>query len=383
MQENTKKRNCWPKCLGWSKQILYICGWIITILYINDTEPYFGIFVLTMTFIGTIYIWNLCLLFFMSKTMKLLSDLNENNSINNIMNQLFKEKPVINIVCSCYHLEKDVMISNDSNGLSQKTHSKKIETYTEIKQLKIFSYLDISGIFNLKESNKNLIKLKMGKEINFNDELTLYDIQKIKKELYLRNKDKDLYMSINVKSIIPTMKDYYLVKIKTNKSYCLLKQCVFILSNLLMVDEFYKLYLDYLCSRQSFIIKKVISSRNNVLENDKYTQFAPGYNILDENFVANKDDIGGVDNELNITLPTEEEIKKTKQYTKFIPNYELNENGNVVNSNNYSIDKLLNIEGIKNEKKNIELKEMESEKNIDININIQDNSNKESLIDKK
>ena len=381
MQENIKKGKFWPKCLGWSKQILYIFGWIITILYINNTESYFGIFILTVTFIGTIYIWNLCLLFFTSKTMILLSNLNENNSINNIMNQLFKEKPVVNISCSCYHLEKSFII--DTKDLKQKNlDAKKIETYSETKQLNIFSYLDISGIFRLKETNKNFIKLKIGKEVNINDEMTLYDIQNIKKDLYLRNKDKDLYISIYVKSIIPIKKDYYLVKIKNNKSYCLLQKWVFILSTLLMVDEFYKLYFNYLCAHQYFIIKKVVSSRNNVLQNEKYSQFIPGYNILDENFVANKDDIGGIDNELNIASPTEEEIEKSRSYTKYIPNYELNENKNVVNKNNYNIDNLLNIEGICNENKDIELKEIENENNIVNNINNQDNSNKESLIDK-
>ena len=305
MQENSKKGNCWLKCLGWSKQILYIFGWIITILYISDTESYFGIFILTMTFMGTVYIWNLCLMFFTSTTMELLSDLNENNSINNIMNQLFKEKPIVNITCSCYHFEK-VIITTDSKGLSQQSKdTKKIETYSETKQLNIFSYLDISGIFHA-ETNKNFIKLEIGKEINFNDEMTLYDIQNIKKDLYSRNKDKDLFISIYVNRIIPAIKDYYLLKIKANKNYCLVKKCVFIISNLLMIDEFYKLYLDYLCSHQYFIIKKVISSRINVLDNEKYSQFVPGYNILDENFVANKDDIGGINNEINITLPTEE-----------------------------------------------------------------------------
>ena len=381
MQENIKKGKFWPKCLGWSKQILYIFGWIIAILYINDTESYFGIFILTMTFIGTIYIWNLCLMLFTSKTMELLRNLNENNSINNIMNQLFKEKPVVNITCSCYHFEKPFINTTISKDL-KKMDTKKIETYSETKQLTIFSYLDISGIFHLKETNKHFIKLKIGKEVNINDEMTLYDIQNIKKDLYFRNKDKDLYISIYVKSIVPIKKDYYLVKIKNNKSYCLLQKWVFILSNLLMVDEFYKLYFNYLCTHQYFIIKKVVSSRNNVLQNDKYSQFIPGYNILEENFVANKKDIGGVNNELNITLPTEEEIEKAQSYKKYIPNYELNENRNVVNTNNYNIDNLLNIEGIKNENKNIELNDIENENNKVMNINDQDNSNKESLIDK-
>ena len=66
-----------------------------------------------------------------------------------------------------------------------------VPTYTESQKLNIFSYLDISGIFRLKETSKKYIQLQLGKEINFNDEITIYDIQTIINDLYQKNRFRD------------------------------------------------------------------------------------------------------------------------------------------------------------------------------------------------
>jgi len=72
--------------------------------------------------------------------------------------------------------------------------------------------LDISGIFKLKGTTKKYIQLQLGKEINFNDELTLYDIQTIKNDLYTRNRFRDTYISVGINSDIPSFKEFFLIK---------------------------------------------------------------------------------------------------------------------------------------------------------------------------
>jgi len=377
MEEVAKEKNTfWPKCLGWSKQIFYIYSWIIIYLFAKDTES-IGLlinFIITITALITIYLISNIFMFFFSKTFVLLSNINENNSINQIMNELFKEKPVVNITCSCYHYETRTYTTTDSNGYTTtQTSTVLVQTYVEMKQLNIFSYLDISGIFRLKETNKSFIRLEMGKEINFNDELTLLDVENIKNDLYVRNRFRDLYISISVNRIIPKMKDYYLVKLKKDENYCLIQKWVFILSGFLMVDQFYKFYLEYISTYQFFIIRKIISSRNNVLENNRYSEFTPGYTIENEKFVAKRDDIGGIDTELNLLLPTEEEIEKAKAFNKYIPEYKLNEYGDVININRNSIDNIINIQE-KNEKENVEVKKIDD--NVELNVKNNDsNSN--------
>ena len=326
-----------------------------------------------------VYVWSFCWLCILSKTMTLLNNINENNSINEVMNKLFHEKPEVKINCNCYHYERVKTTTTDLQGRQITSYQLiAVNTYNETRELDIFSYIDISGIFRLKQTKKNLIELEMGKEINFNDEITLIDIQNIKNDLYLKNRNKDSCISITVDRIIPGMENYYLIKLNKDKKYFLLKKWIYILSVFLMIDQFYRLYLDCICSKQFFIIRKIISSRNNVLENNKYSQFTPGFSISDNNVVEIKNDISGVNKDMNLSLPTEEELINANNYRKYIPEYKFNENGEVININNNSVDNILNIKEENNNKPIIE-KNQNKDNFVSMNILNQDNK-KEELI---
>jgi hypothetical protein len=379
MEEVAKEKNTfWPKCYGWTKQIFYIFSWIIIITYIksDDFNPgLFALFLLCITVSLVIYSISIVFLFVSSKTLKLLNNINENESIHEIMEKLFKEKPVVNIACSCYHFETRTYTSTDAQGhTTTTTTTVPVTTYIENQQLNIFSYIDISGIFRLKETNKSFIQLELGKEINFNDELTMLDAENIRNELYLKNKHRDAFITVSINRIIPSMKEYYFIKLRKNKNYFLLQKWVYILCTFLMVEQFYKAYIDYISTHQFFVIRKIVSSRQNVLENNKYSKFTPGYIIENENFVAKRDEIGGINVETKLILPTEEEIQKSKAYYKFIPQYELNEYGEVVNNNRNSIDNILNIN---NEKKNeneiVQITKIDSSNELLLNVNNKNN----------
>ena len=234
-------------CVGISKQIFYIFNWIQIIKYITNENADFYVFLLSAIFLGVVYAWSLCWLFF-SKTKILLKNTNDNNSINNVMDTLFHQKPVIKIICSCYHFETKVTPGS--------IEVSKIETFNETRKLDIFSYIDISGIFRLKETNKSLIELDLEQEIEFNDAITIYDIQKIKNELYSKNKNKDYCIHIYLDKDIPSMKYFYLIKLSKDKNYCLLQKWIYILCVFLMIDLFYRVYLDYISSKQKFKIRK-------------------------------------------------------------------------------------------------------------------------------
>ena len=364
MEEVAKKKSTfWSKCYGWFKQIFYIFSWIIIITFIKSDDfnaGLYALFLLCIMISIVLYSISIVQIFLPGKTFNLLNNINENESIHEIMKKLFKEKPIVNIACSCYHLETRTYTSTDVNGnTTTTTTTVPVTTYAEHQQLNIFSYIDISGIFRLKETNKSFIQLELGKEINFNDELTMLDAENIRNELYLKNKHRDVFISVSVNRLIPSMKDYYLIKLRKEKNYFLLQKWVYILSAFLMVDQFYKTYLECISTHQFFVIRKIVSSRQNVLENNKYSKFTPGYIIENENFVANRDEIGGINVETKLILPTEEEIQKSKAYYKFIPEYELNEYGEVVNNNRNSIDNILNIEK-KNENESVEITKIDS-----------------------
>ena len=151
--------------------------------------------------------------------------------------------------------------------------------------------------------------MELGKEINFNDEMTLYDAEKIKNELYSKNRFKDICISVTIERIVPSLKNYYLINLN-GQDYLLLKKWIYITCFILTFDQLYTLYLESLCSYQFFVIRKIISSRNNVLENEKYSKFTTGYTINNNNFVAERKSIGGISTDIEPELPTEEEIEK-------------------------------------------------------------------------
>lgn len=359
----TQRKTKCNKILGWLKQIYYIYCWIITIIFAKfgtyekkidyywyeSVSTYYdtGIlitFIISISCMGIFYLMSLIWLCMGSnRVIKLLSNINENNRINNIIDNLFKEKPEVIINCLCYHMETRSTTTTDANGRTQTTYTTvMVPTYSESQNLNIFSYLDVSGIFTLKDTTKKYIQLELGKEINFNDEITLYDIETIKNDLYTRNRFRDAHISISVNRILPSYKEFYLVRL-TNEENCFIQKWIYIIFFILTLDKFYELYLDCICSNQFFVIKKVVSSRQNVLENPKYSQFISGYHIKEENITLERNTIGGVDNEIEVKLPTEQEIELAKNYNKYIPQYMMKENGEVINMNHTSIENLMEI----------------------------------------
>ena len=396
MQEvaTQKKQKC-HNILGWIKQIFYIYCWIIIIVFAKcgeyeavnynswSGEPYvvtrmnfalFGVFLASLMIMIIIYSYSfigLCL--GKNRAIKLLDNINQSTSINEIIDTLLKEKPLVSVNCLCYHTETRSNTYVDQNGNVRTQYSTvMVPTYTESQHLNIFSYLDISGIFRLKETSKKYIQLQLGKEINFNDEITIYDIQTIINDLYQKNRFRDLYISIGVDRVLPSFKDFHLIKL-TNENNCFLQKWIYYLFFVLTFEKFYELYLDCICSKQFFVIKKIVSSRENVLENPKYSQFISGYNINEENITYQKDILGGIDKEIEVKLPTEREIALSKDYNKYIPQYMMKEDGEIINMNQNSVEKIMEIKE-ENQKGNIENKNNEKLNDI-IEINSDNNIN--------
>lgn len=396
-EASQKKQKCFY-ILGWLKQIIYIFTWIITIIFAKygiyeETEYYYYYedttttvdFGLTMTFAisisCTITFYAVSFLYVCmgkNRVIKLLSNINEDSSINNIIDNLLREKPEVSISCMCYHMETHTTTYTDANGRTQTTFTTvAVPTYNETLRLNIFSYLDVSGIFRLKDTTKKYIQLQLGKEINFNDEITLLDIQNIENDLYARNRYRDVFISINVNRTLPSFKDFYLIKL-TNEKSCFIQKWVYILFFILTLDKFYELYLDCICSKQFFVIKKIVSSRENVLQNPKYSQFISGYNINEQNKIYERDTIGGIDNEIEVKLPTEEEISLARDYNKYIPQYIMDQNGEVINMNQNSVENLMEIKE-ENKQAPFHNRNIETQKD-EINTNYNHNDINQPLI---
>ena len=89
--------------------------------------------------------------------------------------------------------------------------------------------------------------------------------------------------------------------------------------------ECYKIYLDchYYC--QTFKIRKIISTRNNLKNDEKYNLMTPGLNINNE--TIKYDNIGYINTNYELKEPTKEELDKSMEYNNLIPNFIINNVG--------------------------------------------------------
>ena len=79
------------------------------------------------------------------------------------------------------------------------------------------------------------------------------------------------------------------------------------------------------------------------MQNPIYSKFISGYNINNQEVISQRESLGGIDENIEVKLPTEEEIEKSKAFNKYIPQYNINENGEVFNNNQNSLESLMEI----------------------------------------
>ena len=191
------------------------------------------------------------------------------------MNELFSQNPKIELNIECYHIES----VNDSEG---RTSSYDKVTYNENINFDYYSWKDISGIFqleNIEAKNKKypFIILEIQYDVFFGDRISIYDLNTLKDELIEKNKNRDKYIRVIVNKTIPGLEEFNLICIDPKNAPCLFfnKILYYILTLIPPLCEFYKVYLDkqYYC--QTFKIRKVISTRNNLNNDEKYNLMIP------------------------------------------------------------------------------------------------------------
>ena len=82
-------------------------------------------------------------------------------------------------------------------------------------------------------------------------------------KFYGRNRYKDVYFEFKEQRLIPGMIHHNLIKLGVNDPFLL--NYFFILSTLLSYSEIYKLYFNYLCIFQRFKVRKLISTRYDLI----------------------------------------------------------------------------------------------------------------------
>ena len=269
---------------------------------------------------------------FTSPTYKFLFRKNNKQTLYEVLGSLFQARPYIYVSCSCYHFETETYTTTDSEGNSQtETRTITVTTYSETQPINYYSYRDISGLFILNVNEKKIgkkayIKLEIKEEINYADSISYNDMMLVKEDMTRRNEKRDDYFSINEIRKIIGIQHHYFIRLFDKEPKCF-NHYWFILFTFLTMGQFYKRYVSSLSVYQNFTIRKVMSTRYDLSDeesNIKYEKFNPQMNIMTQNlsFPLNKyTDVSIINKK---ALPTEEEIMEAKKYENMSPKYEIN-----------------------------------------------------------
>lgn len=324
-----------PKRSGNSK--ISCLNWVFTILV-------WLFFILMCSTDGSAMVWLfiICYLIYivlelLSPTFSYLRHQSGNERMYEKMGQLFSTTPTLQFVCECYHYETRPVEVTDSKGRKYTRMERvRIVTHRDDEYLPIYSSRDVSGLFLLDMAKastrrKAFIKLHLQKEINFADAISYSDYLAAKTHFWARNRFRDIHMDFHEYREIPGMKEHNLVQISDYRP-CGISPLIYFISALLTVCQFYKYYVDAQSVYQHYKIRKIVSTRYNLMEPQfaqMYASFAPALNVYDQMYNYEAKDVGYCSSEVNASIPTEEELQAAQQYNNFVPQYQVNSAGSI------------------------------------------------------
>lgn len=255
------------------------------------------------------------------------------------MGDLFKRAPTITFDARCYHYETRHYTTRDKDGhVHHRTERVRIDTHHESMNLPYYSAKDVSGLFLLDidraaASKKAFIKLHLKKEINFADAISYMDYTMQKEAFWRRNRYRDVHMDFNEYRTIPGFVEYNLIQISDYKPAGV-NLCLYILLIFIPFCQIYKSYVDSFCVPQTYKIRKIVSTRYNLLEQQyivQYQAITPALNLNDQMYSYNAADTGYCYESAKINVPTEEELQQAQQYSSQVPNYGITSVGGEIN----------------------------------------------------
>ena len=305
---------CSKKCADIVGLIFQIIVLIALVVYILSLVIGFGvtsnIFLIIFIFCYVAYL----IAEFKSPFVGFLSKRTNVNGIQNDLSIAIQTPPEIEFYCKCYH-----------NKFRKKSYHK-VVTWEETVTFPYYSARDVSGLFELKNSReeamgKTYIKLELITEINFADNLSYMDYEDFRTDFYNRNISRDEYMEYYEKRSIPGLIDYNLVCIRDEEPCCI-NAALYVILTIIPFVELYKCYINSYCVEQKFTIRKLISTRYDLNQNQQYQLFTPSINVPNQQYVFEPNNYNYINNQYPVQTPTQEEINRAAQYNNKIPNYQ-------------------------------------------------------------
>ena len=246
--------------------------------------------------------------------------------IDTEVREYFKKLPEIKFYRECYH-EKNCTESEISD-LSGSSTENDVTIHKETLKFPYYSVRDISGLFLLnaekaKKTPKVYIKLIINTEIYFADTISYFDYISQKEAFRKKNIDQDVKINFKATKTIPGLVKESNVKINGHEPDCI-SSCLYLLLTLLMFGQFYKSYLNRCFITRRLTIRKLISTRYNLMNEEnsqKYSSFNPRLKIFDQEYTYEPEDIGYVNEANKIETPTEKELHEAQEYLHNMPNF--------------------------------------------------------------
>ena len=320
---------CW--CLQiilWIGEFLlfYLDAYEITGYYYKHESMTIS-FLLTLIFVIIFYIFYI-ILEFCSPTFSYLLHKRTDIKLYDKMKQLFNTPPQIQFVCENYHYETRTYTTYDSKGNSTtRTETVRVVTSVNSKYFNYYSSRDVSGLFRLNYDKSSVrgkfyVKLELLKSFDFADPISYNDYENQKDEFYRSNLGLDVYTSLFVNNIIDGFTDYNLINITQNNP-CGMSLFWYIFFLLIGIVQIYKVYINSRCVYKSFTIRKIISTRyslTNEESDNKYRNVDPVISYEGENITFSSNEIGFISSDYIQNLPTLEEIESANQYNNKVFN---------------------------------------------------------------
>ena len=352
MEKNIKNvkliHNQCKKLLDW---IIQISLWIFLFFFIllskiSNSSAIPTIFGILSFFI---YIFYIIRNTFLSKIFKFIFYIEQSDNITNTLDKIFNEFPSLLFEINCFHFNskfdnqelynnnnniKKSFENSNANKISNSELNNKIKTYNDSKKFYYYNCKDVSGeIIIENEINKKrfyFVNLNLKFEIIFADSISFYDYETQKNNFLNKNKWRDVHTEIFEKKNIKNSFDSSLLKINNESLPIKFKWQIYLFFVFICFAEIYKIYFFNHVIEKNFIIKKLISSRNKINE-EEYFELNPKIIINNVNTIQNKNYF--YQNEKAKIKPIQEkELEEAKNYEKYIltlqqiKNMEINSN---------------------------------------------------------
>lgn len=154
-----------------------------------------------------------------------------------------------------------------------------------------------------------------------------------KEGFWQRNRYRVAYMDFNETRSIDGFHEYNLVQIGDYVPPDI-SAGRYLLFTFLTTVQFYKKKIDNLCVLQNYKIRKLVSTRYNLLLPDysqQYASICPALNMNSQMMTYESNNTGYCYESASINVPSPEELEKAKQYESNVPHYGFTSVGGDIN----------------------------------------------------